>query len=56
MLTKEQLATAFADIDHARRVLAYSDSAVLRSEAEQYITDHETKAEQRMERWMGWDD
>jgi hypothetical protein len=47
------------DIDHARRIVAYSNlgsSNIVVIEAHRFIVQHDTKIEQRMERWMGWDD
>jgi hypothetical protein len=52
-------AQRFVDVDHARRVIAYSDlgdNNVVVREAQAYVLDYETRNEQRLERWMGWDD
>ena len=47
---------AFTDADHARRVLAYCDDAVLRREAQAYVDHVEIEAERLTAFFYGWDD
>lgn len=51
--------TVIVDIDHAQRIVQYSglgDNNIVVLEAQRYIIQHESKIEQRLERWMGWDE
>lgn len=47
------------DIDQARRIIQYhtlGETNVVVQEAHAFVLDYETRQEQRMERWMGWDE